>query len=564
MIAQGTLRQLIVKHNNDYGFNAEDVINQANNYSELNSLSIVIPYYETGDIFSLMLDHLYNAIHYVEKRALANWSFEVIVVDDGSKNKKAKDLIKKKFDNIRVIESGRNQGRTKTRNIGLDNVKYEKCLFVDADILVAVEFLFYNLLVHVFSKKKVITVGFFQFIDKNNIITEKSILSCSDIKLNDYRIECVYGKTWIGCSDDKKFINRKFKIIEETNNFKNWPNDGFFGPWFLTNMVLGGFFMVDTEDAKRCNGFDLSFSGYGFTETSLPTKLVAGFRNYLVPITQGGCLHIDDEKLNVPRKEKDKIFWDRHDFYFNHYLNLTWGQSLDGYEKNRLNLIFHKIVNNQKDLKSRYDFVSDNAIELIDETQKILKGKNIGLTIFLDDGYDTQYEFAKEIIKKFKIKVFISLISGNIESEGYLSKEKIIELKNKGIKFCSHGVSHATLGKYENGKVLPTPKKGVYENSPRGHDKLLFEEEVRFQVIESSNQLCRMKLDVSSFVYPYGAYNNSIKKIIERSLLYNKAYTCEEELEHQGKSLFTIPRFVVYNDISLDNWLLSISEKIGG
>jgi hypothetical protein len=98
--------------------------------------------------------------------------------------------------------------------------------------------------------------------------------------------------------------------------------------------VLGGFFMVDTDASRKVNGFDEAFEGYGFTETSLPTKLIAGHGHFLVPVIQGGCVHIDDEHINVSRQNKDRIFREKHDFYFNHYLCLTWKQALQGYGKN--------------------------------------------------------------------------------------------------------------------------------------------------------------------------------------------------------------------------------------
>jgi hypothetical protein len=92
--------------------------------------------------------------------------------------------------------------------------------------------------------------------------------------------------------------------------------------------------MVDTDASRKVNGFDGAFEGYGFTETSLPTKLIAGHGHFLVPVIQGGCVHIDDEHINVSRQNKDRIFREKHDFYFNHYLCLTWEQALQGYGKN--------------------------------------------------------------------------------------------------------------------------------------------------------------------------------------------------------------------------------------
>jgi glycosyltransferase involved in cell wall biosynthesis len=334
MNQEKTLKQLIIDHDNNYDFSVVDVVNNSVNEDWVpHSLTVVIPYYETGEIFDTALKHLYAAINYVKQKTLCEWKFEVIVIDDGSKNKKACDFLSDDYKNLNIILLEQNSGRVIARNAGLNVAKYAKCLFMDSDVLIAKEFLFFNLLVHSFSSQKVITVGFFQFIDDfSKILKRNRAINCSDIKLNDYRIDCTYGETWIGCEDDKKSIGNKYKILEETDYFRKWPKKGFFGPWFLTNMVLGGFFIVDTKDSKKCHGFDLSFKGYGFTETSLPTKLIAGFDHFLVPVHIGGCIHIDDYEVNVSRKEKDKIFWEKHDFYFNNYLKLNWQQALNGYE----------------------------------------------------------------------------------------------------------------------------------------------------------------------------------------------------------------------------------------
>lgn len=329
-----TLKELIVKHDNDYGFDVAQAIQD--NMLILPNLSIVIPYYETGEVFLRTLRYLYQSINTV-KEVASYWQCEVIVIDDGSVEKKAIDCVEQKLNGLNIVSNYINQGRTKTRNHGLKLAKHEICLFMDSDILVAEEFLLHHLRTHAFARsvsKSIITVGFFQSVDTQYLSNNHDRIHCRDIMLNDFRLNCVYGDTWIGCDDDKQFIGRRFRIVEETELFRKWPKNGFFGPWFLTNMVLGGFFMVDTDASRKVNGFDKAFEGYGFTETSLPTKLIAGYGHFLVPVTQGGCVHIDDEHINVSRQNKDKIFREKHNFYFNQYLRLTWKQALQGYGKN--------------------------------------------------------------------------------------------------------------------------------------------------------------------------------------------------------------------------------------
>lgn len=250
--------------------------------------------------------HLNRAIQSIRKKN-ALWKCEVIVVDDGSEKKPADRYLGEFLDIVRIVSAGLNQGRTKARNIGLASARYGKCLFLDSDILVSEEALLSHLRIHSFAQKidrSVVTVGFFRFSDKKELPEIPDKISARNLELNDFRLDCVYGETWIGCEADKVFIGKRFRIVKETEAFRFWPRNGFFGPWFLTNMILGGFFVVDTKASSEVGGFDEAFVGYGFTETSLPTKLIAGLNHYVVPVLQGGCLHIDDEEVNVSRLEK--------------------------------------------------------------------------------------------------------------------------------------------------------------------------------------------------------------------------------------------------------------------
>lgn len=326
-----TLENLVMCHNNDYGFDVDDCIDSGD-LEKLPSLSVVIPYYETGKIFYAATRHLNNAMSFVKKKD-AKWNNEVIIIDDGSINKKAEKFIYEKLPKVKVVKSKNNNGITDTRNIGLDEAKMEKILFIDSDIVVSESSIFNHLKVHASNLfkddgRKVVSVGFFKFTDEEDEIINRKIIRSADVGLDDFRVNCVYGPTWIGCEEDKKFVNKSFQIVNQTNNFRNWPSSGFFGPWFLPNMILGGLFLVDTQHAKRVNGFSPSFHGYGFAETSLPTKLIAAYDDYVIPIIDGACIHVGNQMINVSRKEKDKIFALKHDFYFNKYIKLTLKEAL--------------------------------------------------------------------------------------------------------------------------------------------------------------------------------------------------------------------------------------------
>lgn len=316
------LKELLFSHNNDYRFDPVQIL--ALKPKKVSNLSIIIPYYETGDLIGKVLHNLYNSIENV-RGIYKLWEFEVLIIDDGSINKPVDNYInKQKYTHLKIIKNTENRGRSTSRNNGLFASKYDICLFMDSDILIDTQLILNHLKIHSYTKNKtysnVVSVSFFEFTNTKNPLLHNNKIHPNYIKLNDYRLHCIYGSTWIGCDEDRKFINKEFKIVEDTNNFRDWR--GMYKAWAITNMVLGGFFMVNRDDSIFVGGFDESFRGYGFTETSLPTKLIAIKHHFLIPVLIGGGLHIDDKKINVSRKNKDKIFWEKHDFYFNKYLLL--------------------------------------------------------------------------------------------------------------------------------------------------------------------------------------------------------------------------------------------------
>jgi hypothetical protein len=107
-------------------------------------------------------------------------------------------------------------------------------------------------------------------------------------------------------------------LVDETQNLRSWK--GQYKAWMLPNMVLGGAFSVAKEEIDAVSGFDPRFTGYGFTETSAVTRMVAERNNVVIPCLAGGAIHIEDESVNVSRDEKDEIFKKKHDFYFNTFL----------------------------------------------------------------------------------------------------------------------------------------------------------------------------------------------------------------------------------------------------
>lgn len=311
-----TRRQLLQNHDNDYGFNPGAILKSQLSETSPPSVSVVIPYYETGFVFERCLYFLSRAID--RYRGLV----EVIVVDDGSTNSPLSQHISHDtLPWLRTVILSTNRGRTEARNAGLEVASKDLVLFLDSDILIDETLILNHVKLQVaalVNDKRAVCVSFFEFTNKNDARINNPSLGESDLRLNDFRIECKYGPTWVGCNEDKQFIGQHIKIVDETNYFKDWH--GQYKAWVLPNMILGGAFSVWRSEILAVNGFDLRFKGYGFTETSAATRLVAERNNVVVPCIRGGALHVNDEDVNVSRKEKDIIFKEKHNFYFNIFL----------------------------------------------------------------------------------------------------------------------------------------------------------------------------------------------------------------------------------------------------
>lgn len=223
----------------------------------------------------------------------------------------------------------------------------------------------------------------------------------------------------------------------------------------------------------------------------------------------------------------------------------------------RLNIVLHKIVQNKQELKNRYDVTEEFAYDLVKQLQSITSGNLFDLGVFLDDGYASQFAFVLRLVHDYNIQIFIPVISQTIGSDGYMSRKEIDILKQESnIIFCSHGVSHVALGKYENDIVLSTPKGGIYRNMPIGQLSTLTEQEISYQLKESSKQLSSFGIQTDTFVYPYGIYSVDILDVVKQSGVYVKAYTCDDGLELLDVDSLAIPRLLVDNTLSISEWTM--------
>lgn len=311
----------VMNHDNDY---KADIFSIFNSHKEkLPSVSIVIPYFEAWNTINWTLEYLVKALEQIE--------YEIIVVDDGSKKCPAeKCIIDKNRKNLMIKTLQTNKGRSCARNSGLIKAKNDVVAFMDADMVIPCGIIEKHLKLHkYFSKQDKGCISFSLF---NNVsVKEWGSVNKKEIlfgQTNDFRNECLYQESWIGCEADKEYVGRAFRILADTDYLKNWPVNHTFGPWLLPNMVLGGFFTANRERVLVVGGFSEDFKQYGFTETPVSTKLIAKFDDYVIPVLEPYVLHLHDGGVSLNQEERDEYFKKAHHLFFEVYLKQDLEQTI--------------------------------------------------------------------------------------------------------------------------------------------------------------------------------------------------------------------------------------------
>jgi glycosyl transferase family 2 len=316
----GTLGAALLAHDNEYRVDA-DVL--ARGVGATSCCTVVVPYYEASRTAAACVDHLVEAIA-ILGAAEPNAVVQIIVVDDGSIVVPAAGLLADQVlaGTVEVVTTRHNGGRASARNVGLQAADHPVVIFVDADVLVHPQTLVDHLRVHAsLAPRRPITAGLFGFCDDSGWPALATDPHRFRVELNDFRLECRYRSSYIGCDDDRAFVGRRFRPLAQTNHLRRWPPGGFLGPWTIANMVLGGLFTCAGDLARSCGGFEGLIGSYGFVETTLVTKLIAMWGCPVVPVTASFSLHVDDRTVAIPRDQRDALYREAHRRFFGTFLH---------------------------------------------------------------------------------------------------------------------------------------------------------------------------------------------------------------------------------------------------
>lgn len=294
-----TVEQVLKHKGNDYSF-LENSFNTKYNANFLScdpldnkfrfsrKVSVIIPSYNSADTLFSTLETLNNQL-------LSETEFkllEVIVIDDGSTDDTGSKIKGKIYKFLLKYFKQNNLGRSAARNIGVVLASGETLIFLDSDV-----FLEKNLIrEHAFRSESMNSCIFVSFRENVYLDVQEvlGILS-NGVKPNikkDFRFEKEVSPAWKRVHKlNQPIETRIVRLVEETNNFKNFGNGKILSVWDLPSVALTCSISMRKSEFLKVGGFALKFKGWGMEDTFFGACMIAN-GNFIVPIFSTGIYHI--------------------------------------------------------------------------------------------------------------------------------------------------------------------------------------------------------------------------------------------------------------------------------
>jgi len=174
----------------------------------------------------------------------------------------------------------------------------------------------------------------------------------------------------------------------------------------------------------------------------------------------------------------------------------------------------------------------------IAQFQDFVCGQSISLPekpilITFDDGYADNFENAYPILVKYGMTAAFFIITGLLWSDGRLSPQNLLEMKQGGMSFGSHTLSHRPLGE------LSAADAHEELNSSRS-------------TLESI-----LNVPVQSIAYPRGSYTATTVKLAQDTS-YSIGFTTISGTCSRNSSVFDLKRIPVF---SYDSDIISLINR---
>jgi len=170
------------------------------------------------------------------------------------------------------------------------------------------------------------------------------------------------------------------------------------------------------------------------------------------------------------------------------------------------------------------------------------------LVLTFDDGYENFYEYAWPVLRRYGFPSMVYLLSGLLGQPSawfagdgratprLMDRERILQLRDAGVGFGSHGVSHVRLAEVDA-------------------------QTLRWEVGESKTALeALLGEEVRHFCYPYGSHDRTALAAVEAAG-YASAVTCQRAAATPAFDPLLLPRKAISYGDSLAGFLWKLVMK---
>ncbi|MDF1496519.1 MAG: polysaccharide deacetylase family protein [Patescibacteria group bacterium] len=166
--------------------------------------------------------------------------------------------------------------------------------------------------------------------------------------------------------------------------------------------------------------------------------------------------------------------------------------------------------------------------------QDSLRFSEAMVTLVFDDGTTSIYDNAIPIVDTAGIKTTQAIVSGYVTYDGYMNVGQIMDMQNNGHEIASHSRSHAHLTQ-------------------------LNETQLQGEIVGSKDDLVAMGFGpITTFVYPYGEYNNTVTRFVKDSGYYIGARSVEEGFNYTN----TDPYLLMTQHVGVNTTVQELKDAI--
>jgi peptidoglycan/xylan/chitin deacetylase (PgdA/CDA1 family) len=152
------------------------------------------------------------------------------------------------------------------------------------------------------------------------------------------------------------------------------------------------------------------------------------------------------------------------------------------------------------------------------------------VVLTFDDGHISNYESVFPILRRFNYVATFFIVPGFVEKPGYVTWEHLFEMQRNGMEFQSHSLNHPYILSLEENEI---------EREVRGSKEAIQQ---------------RLGTEVNCFSVPYGFYNRTLARIVEKA---GYRYLVTEDFGYyvpQQNRFRTLPRLVVKSTLEMEKF----------